>query len=173
MHITYKKLAPTDSEIYRSIRLKCLQEFPNNFTTDYETERKKEKLIFSTYIERGNEENFVLGAFDRLEGIGICGFFRENKTRTRHRGALIQIYVAREYQGQGVGKQLVLRSMKKAFEEVGVEQIVLGVVAGNDGAKAMYEKCGFKEYGRLNGHSKIGNDYYDEILMVIYRDYSS
>jgi len=169
MQITYRKLAPSDSETYRITRLKCLQEYPNNFTSDYESERKKEKLMFSAFIESDDEENFVFGAFNGKECVGICGFLRETKVRTKHRGGLIQVYVAKGHQGKGIGKELVLRSARKAFDEVGVEQVNLSVVAGNDGAKAIYEKCGFAEYGRLNRHSKIGDDYFDEIFMIKYK----
>ena len=58
---------------------------------------------------------------------------------------LSAIYVLPEYQGRGVGRQL----MEQGMEWLGSNKdIILDVVSYNDKATAIYEKMGFGEVGR-------------------------
>jgi GNAT superfamily N-acetyltransferase len=76
--------------------------------------------------------------------VGTAGFDRMERLRTRHRGYLEQVYVNANYRGQGAGLRLLRALIDEAFRLEGLEQISLGVVAGNTPASsAMYcEKCG-------------------------------
>jgi ribosomal protein S18 acetylase RimI-like enzyme len=50
----------------------------------------------------------------------------------------------------------------------GLEQVALGVSTTNVAAKRLYESLGFEIYGRENRALKIGDEYVDEELMVLY-----
>lgn len=65
MSLEFRKLRPEESELYRSIRLECLQQYPEYFCSDYRDEVKKEKLFFQEQLEQGSKDNFVMGAFDK------------------------------------------------------------------------------------------------------------
>ena len=70
--------------------------------------------------------------------------------------------------GLGIGKAMITYLTDLAGQ-IGVEQIDLEVVEGNDSAKALYEKCGFVETGRRVRALKYDDGTYrDEILMVIF-----
>ena len=49
-----------------------------------------------------------------------------------------------------------------------IEQVTLAVSRQNAGAKALYESLRFEVYGCEKGALKIGNEYVDEELMVLY-----
>ena len=71
MEIEIRKLLPNESLLYRKLRLECLKHYPNHFTSNYQDEKKKDKLLFQPFIERANKDNFVVGAFQNKELIGI------------------------------------------------------------------------------------------------------
>jgi RimJ/RimL family protein N-acetyltransferase len=50
----------------------------------------------------------------------------------------------------------------------GLEQVALAVSRQNVGAKALYESLGFEVYGCEKRALKVGDEYVDEELMVLY-----
>ena len=66
--------------------------------------------------------------------------------KVRHR-ADFGIGILREYWGLGIGSALT-RVCIECARAAGYSQLELNVVAENKAAAALYEKLGFKEYGR-------------------------
>ncbi len=92
-----------DKESYRRIRLECLVDYPEYFGDSYEEEVHADPLKFDkTFFSDGNH-SFLYGAFSQDLLIGICGFDQQKRTKTRHRGDLVQVYVQPSYGGQGIG----------------------------------------------------------------------
>lgn len=165
----YRKLTPSDTQAYRAIRLECLKNFPNNFSSTFEDESAKPKLAFENYIKEQGTDKFMMGAFDGEKLMGICGFFQEQQNKTRHIGSIIQMYVQASYAGRGIGLALLQATMEEAFKNPEIEQLMLGVITTNKSANRIYEKAGFKEYGIYKKQFKAGTDYADQRLMVLYR----
>ena len=68
-----------------------------------------------------------------------------------HRGpsALIdELVVAEEYQGKGIGKQLVLAAVEKC-RQLGCCEVEVSTEKTNVKARKFYKKCGFNERGTL------------------------
>ncbi|MCB0383062.1 MAG: GNAT family N-acetyltransferase, partial [Psychroserpens sp.] len=107
MDIDIRKLHPNESHSYRELRLECLKNFPQNFTSNYEDEKAKDVLFFQPYIEHSNPNNFVVGAFHNNHLIGISGFKRYEADKINHIGIIIQVYVNPEYQAKSVGLNIV------------------------------------------------------------------
>lgn len=107
MNIKFRKLQALESGLYRSLRLDCLKQYPENFGSNYEDEIQKRKLFFQTHIESNNSDNFIIGGFYNTDLIAISGFQRYETKKTRHRGRIIQVYVKPEYQGQNIGLNLI------------------------------------------------------------------
>jgi RimJ/RimL family protein N-acetyltransferase len=88
------------------------------------------------------------------------------KDRTESHEGLFGISIAKEYRGEGIGKkfmEMVLKEAEKYIPQLRV--ITLGVFGDNPLAKNMYEKFGFKEYGRLPNGSLHKEKYIDHIYM--------
>ena len=50
----------------------------------------------------------------------------------------------------------------------GMEQVALAVSSQNAGAKGLYKSLGFEVYGCEKRALKVGDEYVDEELMVLY-----
>jgi len=70
-----------------------------------------------------------------------------------------------ESRGQGIGKFLLENSIKQAKESNDIEIIYLMVRSDNYPAIRLYEIFGFEQMVVLDKDTKIGNTYYDGVLM--------
>lgn len=170
MEIQIRKLLPDESMYYKELRLQCLKEYPEYFTTNYHDEKLKEKLFFQPFIENSDKDNFVIGAFHHHDLIGISGFKRHEKHKTNHSGIIIQVYVNPEYQGKNIGSKIIKTTIDEAFKLDGIEQIEIGVISINENAEKMYKKIGFKEFGLLKNFMKVNNLYYDHRMMMLFKN---
>jgi RimJ/RimL family protein N-acetyltransferase len=74
------------------------------------------------------------------------------------------ISIAKEYWGRGIGKK-TMRFLIDRAKSLGFKKIVLNVVADNSRALRLYDSSGFKKEGLQRRHTRIGNRYYDSLLM--------
>jgi len=91
---------------------------------------------------------------------------RDNRKRLSHVGE-IGIVVARDYWGQGIGKQLLNKVIDHA-KSVGMEKLSLKVLDDNERAVALYEKLGFIREGLLIDEVKIEGVNYNYIVMGLF-----
>ena len=93
-----------------------------------------------------------------ISGIGT-------KRKIRHRCSLA-VTLYRDYWGLGIGGAMI-GYLAELAGKIGFEQIDLEVAADNERARALYEKCGFRETGRRLRALKFDDGTYnDEILMT-------
>lgn len=169
--INYKLLKVDDISDYRRVRFDCLKHYPNNFGPTLDAEIRLEKLKFENAISNNDNYDFVFGAFTiDKKLIGICGFVREKRLKTLHRGEITQMYVAPDFSGQGIGKKLLKCTIDKAFKNKEIEQITLGVVLTNDKAIRIYQSLGFVEYGRFENYFKTKANYFTQVLLRLDAD---
>jgi ribosomal protein S18 acetylase RimI-like enzyme len=77
------------------------------------------------------------------------------------------IFIHKDYRDVGLGTMLTKELIETARKR-GLEILELSVYATNERAQHVYEKCGFKEIGRLTGGIKYPDGTYtDEILMQL------
>jgi RimJ/RimL family protein N-acetyltransferase len=158
--ISIRRLSAAARRDYRDIRLEALQRAPEAFGSTHEAEAKRPIEDF----ERRLASSVVCGAYRGEEIIGMVGLARDSGPKQRHKAFLWGMYVRADATGRGVGKALVEAILAGAPN--GVEQINLTVVQDNVAARALYEQCGFVPYGVEPRALKVGDRYYDEILMV-------
>ena len=170
MQISYRKLIFGDEKSYRTLRLECLKNFPDRFGSLYEEEAKSPKLKFEIFIENQSTENFMFGAFTG-EGklIGIAGFSRGDRAKTKHRGEVVQMYVDPQFGRQGIGERLLCELIRAAFETNDIESLELSVVADNPSAIRLYEKLGFTVFCLRKNYFKDGDRYWNQMFMQLLR----
>lgn len=78
------------------------------------------------------------------------------------------ISVKKKYWGIGVGTELMKIMIDFARANGKTEVIHLGVKEDNVAAIELYKKMGFEEIGRYRNYFKIGDKYWDELLMNLY-----
>lgn len=129
-----------------------------------EIKLKDEEKYLKSQLEKFKKSQSVqllLFVDNKLSGISSV----DMKERIQSHVGTFGITIIKEHRGKGLGKLLT----KLVFDEVkklkSLKIITLEVFAENEKAIKMYEKFGFKEYGKL----PLGNQYkgklIDDILM--------
>lgn len=162
-----RRLTQLDAEAYRQLRLEALERESLAFT-DSVAEHQAMTLESIRNRLGTADDNFVLGAFIDRQLMGMAGFFRRRGEKIRHRGGIWGVYVSEECRGKGVGRALLGELIGLAQLLPGMEQVALAVSSQNTGAKGLYESLGFEVYGCERRALKIGDEYVDEELMVLY-----
>ncbi len=158
------RLRPSEAALFQEIRLEALGAHPEAFGETLESARRRPLAAVAQRLER----NAVFGGFwgeKSLGGklLGVVGFHAKEWEKERHKGTLWGLYVRAAARGSGLGEALVRHLLDHARGRV--ELVQLAVIATNEPAIALYERCGFKRYGLETHALKVGNRYYDEALM--------
>jgi len=161
-------LTAADAEPWWHLRLEALRNDPASFADS--DEEHLETTIETAQEQLGKSDpasNFVVGMFEHGQLIGTAGFFRRKNNKERHKGHVWGVYVRPESRGKGVASALMQEIVRRARDMEGVEQITL-VASAKLPAQKLYESVGFKSYG-IEPHSlKIGVEYVDDVLMVLF-----
>lgn len=116
-----------------------------------------EAVITSPYLT-------ILVAENEQQLVGYLTVTTQKLHRIEHH-AQISMAVLREFQGQGIGFDL-LRQCKTWCQERGITRISLTVVTENKVAIHLYERAGFKIEGEMHHTLKIHGRYYNELMMA-------
>ena len=118
-----------------------------------------------TQLERIVKKQTVeLLVFCNNKLIGISSIDMKDKTES-HEG-VFGISIAKDYRGEGIGKKFMQTVLEEAIKNIPQLRIItLGVFGDNPLAKSIYEKFGFKEYGRLPNGSLHKEKYVDHVYM--------
>ena len=87
-----------------------------------------------------------------------------NRPRRRHAGA-IGISVHADWQGKGLGKELMRAIVDLADNWLNLTRLELEVYADNEAAIRLYERFGFEVEGRLRQHALRDGQLVDSIVM--------
>jgi GNAT superfamily N-acetyltransferase len=92
--------------------------------------------------------HFLVAAIE-VTPVGFINFTIRQTILHRSPSALIdELVVAEEYQGEGVGKQLLLAAIEKC-RQLGCCEVKVSTEKTNLKARRFYKKCGFVERGML------------------------
>lgn len=158
--IAVRQLREADIELFRAIRLEALTAHPAAFAASLEVERAKQPSDFATMLR----DNAVFAAVDGETVLGIAGLHRCAPPKERHRGLVWTVYVRPAARGSGAADRLLQTIIDQA-RTAGIETLLLAVGAHNEPAQRLYRRHGFVEYGRDRRALKVGDLYYDEVMM--------
>ena len=162
-----RKLTEDDIDALWNLRLRALKDNPEAFGSTYEETLQRGQESFRQRLRQPHAETFYIGAFEEESLVGMVGFFRENGLKGQHKGYIISMYTAPEQRGKGVGKALVAEAIAQARMIPEVEQLHLAVVTTNTAARQLYQSLGFEVYGLEPRALKLGDQYWDEELMIL------
>ncbi|MCC4817165.1 histone acetyltransferase [Vibrio lentus] len=123
----------------------------------------EEKAFIESFPDRGvfsvavNETTSQLLGFQNVEPFATY-------TKAFEHVGIIGTYVDANSRGQGVAKQLFDYTFKAAKAK-GYEKLFAYVRADNERALSVYLKQGFEIVGTAKKHGKIGDQYFDEVLI--------
>jgi ribosomal protein S18 acetylase RimI-like enzyme len=161
-------LTADDAEAWWHLRLEALRNDPASFADSTNEHLQTTSETTRELLNRNSAtHNFIAGAFEGGKLIGTAGFFRRKNNKEHHKGHIWGVYVRPESRGKGVARALMHEIVRRARDMEGVEQITL-VASANFPAHRLYTAMGFQSYG-LEPHSlKIGAEYVDDVLMVLF-----
>jgi ribosomal protein S18 acetylase RimI-like enzyme len=105
---------------------------------------------------------------DNDEVIGMTGILFNQKQKTKHSAHIVSVFVKSEYQGQGIGRQLLQATIARAKKQPGIEIVRLEVMTTNTPAYNLYTSLGFKNMGINTAAIKMGDDYFDDYQMELW-----
>lgn len=119
------------------------------------------------FIERFRtaKNDVMLVALDGDKVVGNAVLEAERIPRYSHR-ATLSVTVLKEYWGRGIGTELIKRLIEFA-KSTSLSVVSLEVRADNSRAITLYEKFGFKKIGVYEQYFKIGERFFDAILMQL------
>lgn len=118
------------------------------------------------WFERGTKEGmcYLVG---RVGGKVVGGASIHSKTDKHAHIASYGIFIHKNYRNLGLGTTLT-KELIEIAKTRGLEILQLSVYSTNKRAVHVYQKCGFKEAGRLkNGIKFLDGTYADEIIMEL------
>jgi aminoglycoside 6'-N-acetyltransferase len=118
----------------------------------------------------GIDEGVVPFAIE-LDGevVGLIQYHEEEDPMYRHAG--IDLFLAEEVQGQGLGADAVRTMARFLVHERGHHRLTIDPAADNAAAIRAYEKVGFKPVGVMRQYERLpGGDWHDGLLMDLLAD---
>lgn len=161
-------LTPEDAVPFAKLRRERLEQAPRAFA---ESLAEHDALPLKKIAERLGRSNddFVVGAFTpHAELVGMAGFGRSPRLKSRHKGTIWGVYVRPHWRGSGVGRMVLTHLLKQARSITGLEQIQLTVSTSQTAAKRLYESLGFQAFGHERHALKVEGEYVDEDHMVLW-----
>ena len=97
----------------------------------------------------------------------LIGVVRLKRGAAEDRNADFGIAIERNSWNRGYGTDATRTILRFAFTEMNLHRVSLGVLEYNARARRCYEKCGFREEGRVREHRFHDGRWHDQIIMGI------
>jgi RimJ/RimL family protein N-acetyltransferase len=161
-----REASVSDALKLRDLRLEALKTHPEAFGADYESDVKHPLSHWKKTLKPNpNGTVFIAEADSKL--IGTSAISRFNFAKMSHNAVIWGVYVSLEFRQEKIGEKLIKACLDWAKQK-NLVSVKLSVVATNAAAIRLYLKCGFQVYGVDPKVIKVGDVFYDELLMVHY-----
>lgn len=161
-----RALGPADAGAWAALRAEALSAHPLVFGSSVPADAQQLVTSFHDRISPG-DESVILGAFTAARLVGSVGIRRETGPKERHKAYLWGMFVHAGSRRLGAGARLLRAATTQALAWPGVEDIRLSVSEAAPEAQRLYERHGFRAWGREPRVLSIGGGVADEIHMVL------
>lgn len=146
-----RPMVEPDLLAYKALRDAMLSGHPEAFTSDAETESRRDLASYRNRLAGGANGStlFTLVALDGASLVGAITCEREPRRNVHHLAHLIGMMVADTHTGRGIGRALLQDTLARLRAVPGLAQVTLSVTASNLAAVGLYTSQGFERYGSL------------------------
>ena len=162
-------LTPEHASAYRALRLRCLTDHPEAFTSDAQEAHTQplDWSIMRLTPHPDRPHDFFLGAWVNGDLVVMVVLQGRYRTKERHNATVLGMYVAPQHTSQGLGALLLTALLEQARQRPELEQLDLTVTQGNHTAQALYARHGFTVFGVHPNAIKVHDQYYAKVLMSL------
>jgi len=141
-----RRLAAHEWPLYRALRLRALGDAPEAFGMTLAEAELRTETDWAWVVNLGASSNRDLPLLAEVAGNAAGMAWAKVDADDPARVNLYQVWVAPEYRGHGVAAVLLDAALAWARAS-GARAMQLGVVCGNDAARRLYERAGFRDIG--------------------------
>lgn len=163
---TVRQLDPDDAVAWARLRQEALETHPLAFGASVPDNPERLLDIALNRLQL-SDESAVFGAFIDSLLVGIVGIRRDEGLKERHKSIIWGMYVTGRNRRNGAGELLLHAAIERARSWPGVEQVYLVVNEVAQEAKRLYERNGFREWGRQPRDLCWGGRYTDAFHMIL------
>lgn len=163
-----RPLTPSDASAYSALRREMLADSPWAFAASPGDGAAGDPAVFVHWIAQ--PDHTALGILDddvaapRL--LGAASIYRLPRLKLAHRAYIEGVYVTPSARNRGLATALLTSALDLARSWPGITSVGLSVSENSPAAQRVYERVGFKAWGREPGALVTEGRAYDEIHMV-------
>lgn len=160
-------LDPERWQEYRELRLRALREEPAAFGSSYEENVDNPEDHWRGRLEEAQRKVETITLFAEVDGrlVGMMGAHRVLRIKTRHVATVYGVYVDPAVRGQGIGGKLMQGLLDEIRLIPEIVKLNLSVNSEQGEALTLYRRFGFEIIGISHQEMKLGDRYYDSLLM--------
>lgn len=157
-----RQLVASELAAARALHRFGMEESPQGFVDVPETDAARPDAEVAAVIARGE----YWGVFDGERLVAKLTIDALSYPSLSHTWWIHAVYVHPNARGTGASSKLIRAAIEYARSR-GASRIALWVNGLNRHAKALYERVGFSQTGRIPGGIKVGESYADDVLMTL------
>jgi GNAT superfamily N-acetyltransferase len=163
--LTVRRLRTEDAEPLVALRRQALESDPLAFGASVEDDVGL-SLPFVQRALAEAEEQAIFGAFVGGRLVGMVGLHRASKVKQRHTATVWGMFVAPASRARGGGQALIEAAIRQA-REWGLDRVELSVTEAAPAAHRLYERVGFRAWGRQPRALQWQGRFVDESHLVL------
>ncbi|MBA2551841.1 MAG: GNAT family N-acetyltransferase [Nocardioidaceae bacterium] len=166
--IVHRRRTATGEDVDRlhALVVEMVQEGAALGWVDVPTRAEVGELVADLIAATDSDDACLVLVEDGDEVLGFAYWTRREMETEQPHADIGRVGVSSRARGGGIGRK-VLQCLVDAAHTAGIEVLTLDVRGNNHAAMALYERFGFREYGRIPDFVAIGDERWDNVFYAL------